>query len=98
MAGVPQRWNFAAIEALALEIHGYSGTVHGLLDEGSAGLARIVAEWHGDGAEAYQALQVKWNNASMELNAALQNLGQTIQEAGTTMLHAEMAVKGSFGT
>jgi len=92
-----QVWQFGVIESLAMEIHGHSGTVNGLLDEGSAGLARLVGAWHGDGQNAYVALQTKWNNASNELNAALLNLGQTIQEAGTQMASADKGVAGTFG-
>jgi early secretory antigenic target protein ESAT-6 len=91
-----QVWQFGVIETLATEIHGHSVTVNGLLDEGSAGLARLVAAWDGTGSNAYQGLQTKWNNASTELNAALLNLGQTIQEAGTQMFHADQAVGGTF--
>jgi early secretory antigenic target protein ESAT-6 len=39
---------------------------------------------------------MRWNNASTELNAALQNLAQTISEAGQTMAHTESGVAGSF--
>jgi early secretory antigenic target protein ESAT-6 len=92
-----QVWQFGVIEALAMEIHGHTGTVNGLLDEGSAGLARLVAAWTGDGNNAYVGLQTKWNSASAELNAALLNLGQTIQEAGQTMASADKGVAGSFG-
>jgi early secretory antigenic target protein ESAT-6 len=92
-----QVWQFGVIESLAMEIHGHTGTVNGLLDEGSAGLARLVAAWTGDGNNAYVGLQTKWNNASAELNAALLNLGQTIQEAGVQMASADKAVGGTFG-
>jgi early secretory antigenic target protein ESAT-6 len=92
-----QVWQFGVIESLAMEIHGHSTTVNGLLDEGSAGLSRLVAAWHGEGQNAYVALQTKWNNASTELNAALLNLGQTIQEAGLQMSSADKAVGGTFG-
>jgi ESAT-6 family protein len=97
MSGTAQVWNFPVIEALALEVHGYAGVVNGLLDEGSAGLARLVAAWDGTGSNAYQGLQTKWNNASTELNAALANLGQTIQEAGTQMHSADVGIGNSFG-
>jgi early secretory antigenic target protein ESAT-6 len=96
MSGTAQVWNFPVIEALALEVHGYAGVVNGLLDEGSAGLGRLVATWDGTGSNAYQGLQTKWNNASTELNAALANLAQTIQEAGTTMGGADQQIAGTF--
>jgi 6 kDa early secretory antigenic target len=91
-----QVWNFAAIEACAAEVQGYASTVHGLLDEGTASLGRLQAAWQGTGQGAYEAVQMKWNNASTELNAALQNLAQTISEAGQTMAGTEAGVAGSF--
>jgi early secretory antigenic target protein ESAT-6 len=91
-----QVWNFAAIEACAGEIQGYAASVHGLLDEGTASLGRLQAAWQGTGQGAYEAVQMKWNNASTELNAALQNLAQTISEAGQTMAGTEAGVAGSF--
>jgi 6 kDa early secretory antigenic target len=91
-----QVWNFAAIEACAGEVQGYASTVHGLLDEGTASLGRLQAAWQGAGQGAYEAVQMKWNNASTELNAALQNLAQTISEAGQTMAGTEAGVAGSF--
>ena len=97
MSGTAQVWNFPVIEALALEVHGYAGVVNGLLDEGSGGLARLVAAWEGTGQSSYVALQTKWNSASTELNAALANLAQTIQEAGTQMQGADVGIGNSFG-
>jgi len=91
-----QVWNFAAIEAAAGEVSGYAAAVHGLLDEGTASLGRLQAEWQGTGQSSYEAVQMKWNSASEELNAALQNLAQTIAEAGQTMATAEAGVAGSF--
>jgi early secretory antigenic target protein ESAT-6 len=40
---------------------------------------------------------MRWNNASTELNAALQNLATTISEAGMTMQGTDQGVAGSFG-
>lgn len=91
-----QVWNFAAIESSAGEVQGYAGAVHGLLDEGTASLGRLQSAWQGSGQSAYEGVQMRWNNASTELNAALQNLAMTISEAGQTMAHTEAGVTGSF--
>ena len=91
-----QVWNFAAIEACAGEVQGYAGAVHGLLDEGTASLGRLQAAWQGSAQGAYESVQMRWNNASTELNAALANLAQTIQEAGTTMGGADQQIAGTF--
>ncbi|MCB0931028.1 MAG: WXG100 family type VII secretion target [Mycobacterium sp.] len=92
-----QLWNFAGIEGGASEIHGAVSTTHGLLDEGKASLAALASVWGGSGSEAYQAVQQRWDSTSAELNSALQNLAQTISEAGQTMAQTESGVTGMFG-
>ena len=52
--------------------------------------------WGGSGSEAYQAVQMRWDSTSAELNAALQNLAQTVSEAGATMAQTEAGVTGMF--
>ena len=91
-----QVWNFAGIEGGASEIQGAVGQTAGLLDEGKGSLAALAAVWGGSGSEAYQAVQMRWESTSAELNAALQNLAQTISEAGATMAQTEAGVTGMF--
>ncbi|BBX28333.1 WXG100 family type VII secretion target [Mycolicibacterium alvei] len=91
-----QVWNFAGIEGGASEIHGAVSTTAGLLDEGKGSLATLASAWGGSGSDAYQAVQARWDNTSNELNTALQNLAQTISEAGQTMAQTEAGVSGMF--
>ncbi len=91
-----QVWNFAGIEGGAGEIQGAVGTTAGLLDEGKGSLAALAAAWGGSGSEAYQAVQTRWDSTANELNTALQNLAQTISEAGQTMSQTEAGVTGMF--
>jgi ESAT-6 family protein len=91
-----QVWNFAGIEGGAGEIHGSVATTAGLLDEGKGSLAALAAVWGGSGSEAYQAVQTRWDSTAAELNAALQNLAQTISESGATMAQTEAGVTGMF--
>lgn len=92
----PQMWHFGAIEGGAGEIGGAVARVHGLLDEGAASLATLQSVWGGSGSEAYLAVQTRWDNASLELNTALQQLGHAISEAGINMAQTEAAVTGKF--
>ena len=92
-----QDWNFAGIEGSAGDLAGAVNTTHGLLDEGKASLAKLATVWGGGGSEAYQAVQQRWDNTSMELNNALQNLAQAVGEAGEHMMHTESGVTGMFG-
>lgn len=91
-----QVWNFAGIEGGAGEINGAVGTTAGLLDEGKASLGALGAVWGGSGSEAYQAVQMRWDSTSAELNSALQNLAQAISEASATMAQTEAGVTGMF--
>ena len=76
-----QVWNFAGIEGGASEIRAPSVTTAGLLDEGKASLAALAAVWGGSGSEAYQAVQMRWDSTSNELNSALQNLAHDHQRS-----------------
>ena len=91
-----QLWNFAGIEGGSSEIQGSVATTAGLLDEGKGSLAALAAIWGGSGSEAYQAVQTRWDSTSLELNNALQNLAQTISEAGSTMAQTEAGLTGMF--
>ncbi len=91
-----QVWEFGGIEGSAGEINGAVGVTQGLLDEGKASLASLASVWGGSGSEAYQAVHMRWDSTSAELNAALQNLAQTISEAGSSMLQTEQGVTGMF--
>ncbi|MGV0791359.1 WXG100 family type VII secretion target [Mycolicibacterium sp. XJ1819] len=91
-----QVWNFAGIEGGVSEIQGAVSTTAGLLDEGKGSLAALASVWGGSGSEAYQAVQMRWDSTSAELNQALQNLAATIGEAGATMAQTEAGVTGMF--
>ena len=71
-------------------------TTAGLLDEGKGSLAALAAVWGGSGSESYQAVQMRWDSTSAELNSSLQNLATTISEAGATMAQTEAGVTGMF--
>ncbi len=91
-----QVWQFGGIAGSAGEIHGAVSVTQGLLDEGKASLASLASVWGGSGSEAYQAVQTRWDSTSAELNAALQNLAQTIRDSGERMQQVEHGVTGMF--
>jgi early secretory antigenic target protein ESAT-6 len=91
-----QLWNFAGIEGGSAEIQGSVATTANLLDEGKGSLASLAAVWGGGGSEAYQAVQMRWDSTSNELNSALQNLAHTISESSATMAQTESGVTGMF--
>lgn len=91
-----QLWNFAGIEGGASDIQGSVATTASLLDEGKGSLAALGAVWGGTGSEAYQAVQMRWDSTSNELNSALQSLASTISESSATMAQTEAGVTGMF--
>lgn len=91
-----QVWEFVGIDGSSMEMQGYVKQTDGLLDEGKASLAALAAVWGGSGSEAYQAVQARWDSTSAELNAALQNLAQTIGHSGQNMKQVEDGVTGMF--
>ena len=91
-----QVWQFTGIYGSSMELEGYVKQTDGLLDEGKASLAALASVWGGSGSEAYQAVQARWDSTSAELNAALQNLAQTIGNSGQNMKQVEDGVTGMF--
>lgn len=91
-----QQWHFGAIEAAASTIQGNVSTIHSLLDEGKQSLTRLQAAWAGQGQEAYNAVQQRWDTTALELNQSLQNLARTISEASQAMASTEGNVTGMF--
>ncbi|CAM3596323.1 WXG100 family type VII secretion target [Mycobacterium frederiksbergense] len=91
-----QVWEFAGIEGSAGEIKAAVGVTNGLLDEGKASLASLASVWGGVGSEAYQAVQMRWDSTSAELNAALQNLAMTVSDSGQNMCQVDKGVMGMF--
>lgn len=91
-----QVWNFGAIEGSAGEIHGAAKATQTLLDEGERSLALLAEVWGGTGSSAYQAVQMRWDANSKELNAALEDLGLKISEASQNMAATENAVTSLF--
>ena len=92
-----QKWDFAAIEAASSAIQGSVGTTERLLDEGKTSLKNLAAAWGGSGAEAYQAVQARWDAASAELNKSLSDLNTKITEAKEYMQQTERATSAKFG-
>ena len=92
-----QKWNFSGIEAASSAIQGSVGTIAGFLAEGNTSLKNLAAAWGGSGAEAYQAVQARWDATSAELNTSLRELANRISEAGANMQSTEKGVGNLFG-
>lgn len=91
-----QTWNFGGIEAGAGSIDKAVKQTAALLDRGTQALNNLEAAWAGDGSDAYQAVQLRWNRTSTELNDSLQSLALRIKEAREAMLLTESKITGMF--
>lgn len=91
-----QSWNFAGIDAGASSIEQAVRQTSGALDRGKQALNNLAAAWGGSGSEAYQAVQQRWDGASLELNESLQSLAKRITEAGQAMKMTESRVTAMF--
>lgn len=89
-------YNFAGIKTAEGELLAAVSRTLGLLDEGKGSLANLQAAWLGQGSDSYQAVQMRWDQNSEELNLALQNLAQAVGGAGDTMAQTEQGVVGKF--
>ena len=76
-----QLWNFGGIEAGASEIHASVASAPTACSTRVRRRSRALQPvWGGTGSEAYQAVQMRWDATSAELNAALQNLAHDRQQ------------------
>ncbi|PRQ11581.1 WXG100 family type VII secretion target [Corynebacterium sp. 13CS0277] len=90
------KYQFGAITAASGDIQQTSGRINGLLDELKAQIKPMVATWEGDSASAYQAAQLKWDNAAAELNNILATIANTVQEGNDRMSDINRRAAGTW--
>lgn len=81
--------NFAEIQNAAGTISTQSKEVDALLDELKSEVQRVLGTWQGEGMEAYQASQQKWDVAAADLNSVLGAIGTAVQQAGEAYQQSE---------
>jgi len=85
----PIKVNFAEIQGASATITSQSKEVDALLDELRTEVVKTLGEWEGQGAEAYQASQKKWDDGAADLNAVLAAIGTAVQQAGEAYQQSE---------
>lgn len=75
-------WNFASVEAGSGDIMNSVTAISRLLAEGKDSLDDLAAVWGGTTSLAYQQVQMRWDAASDELNAAVQELANATEQSG----------------
>lgn len=88
---------FPVIASTASDIHGGGARLETLLsDMDSMVRTRLAAVWQGSGAESYQVMAQRWNEAATDVRAALANLGLATETAGNDMMHTDRVNRGRF--
>ncbi|GAA3664292.1 hypothetical protein GCM10022267_58200 [Lentzea roselyniae] len=80
---------FAEILQAATTISTQSREVDALLDELRQEVTKTLGGYTGQGAEAYQASQAKWDQGADDLNKVLAAIGTAVQQAGEGYQEAE---------
>ena len=58
-------------------------------------LAPLEGTWRGDASTAFQQLMARWNDDARRINAALQQIGESVQASGVTYRAAEDEIASS---
>lgn len=77
------------IAAGAADISASAGQLNGTLDQLRAYLQPLVAEWRGESAVAYQALQQQWDAAAADLTAMLGAVATATGQANEGMQNTD---------
>lgn len=91
-----QFWHFAGIAASADGIRKVGTGVTAEQSQIKGNLTTLASIWGGSSSEAYQALQMRWDNKSQTVNEALNNLANAIDQAQADMGHTELKVQNRF--
>lgn len=70
-----------ALEVAAGEIKGASAQLESILSGLASKLTRLTSDWEGADMEAYQQTKQEWDKAAEGLNAVLEKVGATVQQA-----------------
>lgn len=91
-----QVWHFAGIAQSADGIRKAGVGVTAEQGQIKSNLTTLASIWGGSGSEAYQALQLRWDNKSEAVNQALTNLANAIDQAQADMGSTDLKVQGRF--
>jgi WXG100 family type VII secretion target len=84
MAGSAYGLSFEEMDAAGRHVLDVNQDIQGSLSQLKSSLAPLAGAWRGSAATAFQNLMVRWDDAAMRLNNALQSIGESIQASGAT--------------
>jgi len=74
--------NFGSMEALASDIGSQASTLESTLEDLKSRITPVVAQWEGVAGEAYTAAQKNWDDAALDLQQVLAQIGTAVRAAG----------------
>jgi 6 kDa early secretory antigenic target len=95
-SGQDQKWNFTGINSAVEQLKAEQLKVKALLEDERAELADLSDIWGGEGSEAYQAEQKKFQEKAQRVNEALARLVAAAQGASGSMQSTEFDITGMF--
>ncbi|WP_457033436.1 WXG100 family type VII secretion target [Kitasatospora sp. P5_F3] len=81
--------NFSTIANASSEVKQGAQRIQTQLDDLKAGVARIANSWQGQAREGYQARQQQWDASAADLQQALQQISQSLDNAAQSYQQTE---------
>ncbi|MDX8032350.1 WXG100 family type VII secretion target [Lentzea sp. BCCO 10_0856] len=83
--------SFGELEAASGSITSAAGQIQSQLDDLKQQVQKVMAEYTGDAAAAYQEAQGKWDRSAADLQAVLSSIGIAVRDASEAYAAAEGA-------
>jgi WXG100 family type VII secretion target len=97
MAGDMINVSFGAISSLASGIDGQVHAIEGQLDDLRSAIQKLAAQWEGSGADAFQAVQKKWDTSATDLTNVLNRIAVAVHSANDSYQQTENKNASSWG-
>ncbi|MER5867789.1 WXG100 family type VII secretion target [Kitasatospora sp. NPDC002040] len=86
--------NFSTIQNASSEVKQGAQRIQSQLDDLKAGVARIANSWQGSAREGYQARQAQWDASASDLQQALTQISQSLDNAAQSYQATEQKNAG----
>ncbi|TXG92558.1 WXG100 family type VII secretion target [Rhodococcus rhodnii] len=83
------KYGFGEMTALAGEIRGDAGRIGQAQDDLQGFVNGLVSTWESSAQQAYQAEQVKWDQAQRDLMTTLEQIAKTVEQGANDMQQTE---------
>ncbi|GLZ30478.1 hypothetical protein Lesp02_26670 [Lentzea sp. NBRC 105346] len=88
---------FGALASASSDINSAASTIEQQLGDIRGRVAKVLANYTGASADAYQAAQQKWDQAADDLQQVLASIGMAVGQAGEAYQQAERQNEGRWG-